>query len=69
MVRAMYRVQLKDSKTSEDLLLILEMTETIDHLVMENSVHWYDYVLRREDGHVLRWASDVEAEVQRKKQR
>ena len=32
------------------------MNETMDQLAMENSVHWYVHVLRREDGHVLRRA-------------
>ena len=36
---------------------------------MANSVHWYDHVLRREDGHLLRRAFDFEAEDQRKKGR
>ena len=44
---------------------------------MENSVHWYGHVLRREDGHVLRRedghvlrsTQDFEAEGQRKKGR
>ena len=40
--------------------------ETIDHLTMANSVCWYDHVLWREDGHVLRKALDFEVEGQRK---
>ena len=36
---------------------------------MANSFHWYGHVLRREDGHVLRRASDFEVEGQRKKGR
>ena len=34
------------------------MTDTIDQLAMANSVHWYDHLLRREDGDVLRRALD-----------
>ena len=34
---------------------------------MTNSVCWYDHVLKREDGHVLRRVLDVKVEGQRKK--
>ena len=47
----------------------LKESETIDHLVMVNSVLWNGHVLRREDGHVLRRALDFEVEGQRKKGR
>ena len=46
---------------------MLSLSETIDMLAMTNSVCWYGDVLRREDGHVLRWALDIEIEGQRKK--
>ena len=32
---------------------------------MGNSVHWYGYVLRRKDGHVLRNSLDFEVKDQR----
>ena len=60
-------VQLKDRKRSKDLMLGLN--ETIDQLAMANSVRWYDHVLRREDGHILRRALDFEVEGQRMKGR
>ena len=41
-------VQLKERKSSMDLMFMLGMIETIDQFAMVNSVH----VLRREDGHV-----------------
>ena len=59
-------VQLKDRKRSKDLMFILGVKEIIDQLAMENSVHWYGHVLRREDGHVLRRALDFKVEGQRK---
>ena len=34
--------------------LMLGLNETIDQMVMANSVRWYVHVLSREDGHVLR---------------
>ena len=69
MVRAMCGVQLKDRKRKTDLMFMLGLKETIDQLAMSNSVRWYGYVLRREDGHVLRRALDFEVEGQRKKGR
>ena len=67
MVRAMCGVQLKDRKRSMDFMLGLN--ETIDQLAIANSVRWYDHVLRREDGHILRRALDFEVEGQRMKGR
>ena len=45
------------------------LNETIDQYIMANSVHWYGYLLRREDGHVLRRALYFEVEGQKKKGR
>ena len=53
MVRAMCGVQLKGRKRAKNLMLILDLSETIDKLAMSHSVRWYGQVLRREDGHVL----------------
>ena len=66
-LRAMCGVQLKDRKISTDLLLMMGSNETMNQLAMTNSVRWYGYVMRREDGHVLRTALDVEVESQRKR--
>ena len=52
MVSATCGVQLKDRKRSTDVMFILGLNETVNHLAI--SVHWYGHVLRREDGHVLR---------------
>ena len=69
MVEAMCRVQLKDGKRPMNLMLILGLNETMDQLAMANRVHWYGHVLRREDGHFLKWALDFEVDGQRKKGR
>ena len=50
-------------------MLILGLSEAIGQLAIENSVRWYGYVLRREDGHVLRSTLNFEVEGQRKKGR
>ena len=44
---------------------MLGLDETMDHLVMADSVRWYGHVLMREDGHVFRRALDFEFECQR----
>ena len=51
MVRAMCGVHLKDKERSTE---------------MANSVHWYGYALRREDGHILRRSLDFDIESQGK---
>ena len=58
----MYGQQLEDRIRSKDLILM-------DQLAMASSVRWYGHVLRREDGHVLRMALDIEVDGQRRKQR
>ena len=60
MVRAMCGEQLKDRKRSTDLVFMVGPNETIDQLVVANSVRWY--------GHVLR-ALDLEVEGHGKKGR
>ena len=50
-------------------MFMLGLSETIDQLAMAKSARWYGDMLRREDGHVFRKASDFEAEGQRKKGR
>ena len=50
-------------------MFMLGLNETIDRLAMKNCVCWYGYMLRREDGHVLRRALDLEVEGRRKKGR
>ena len=40
-----------------------------DQLAMANNVHWHCHVLRRDDGHVMRRALDLEVESRRKKGR
>ena len=62
-------VQLKDRKRATDLMSVLDTNETMDLLVMGNSVRCYGHVLRREDGRVLSRALDFEVERQRKKGR
>ena len=68
-VIAMCGVLLNDRKGSTDLIFMLGLKETIDQLAMVSSVCWYDHILRREDGHILRKALYFEVVVQRRKGR
>ena len=33
---------------------LLGLNDTVDHLAMANSGHWYSHALEREDGNILR---------------
>ena len=61
-----YGMHLRDREEAKDLMLILNLNVTMDLLAMVGSVHWYGYVLRMEDGHVLRRALEFEVEGQKK---
>ena len=69
LVRAICGLHLKDRKRAKDLILVLGLSKTIDQLAMTNSVRWHGHVLRREVGHILKWALEIEVEGQRKKRR
>ena len=62
-------VQLNDRKRGKDLILMLAFNRTIDELTMTNSVCWHSRVSKMEDGHVLRRATELEAEGKRKKRK
>ena len=68
-VREMYGVQLKDRKSSRDLILMFSLNETIDQLAMTNSIHWHGHVLRRENSRVFKMVLKFVVEGQRKKAR
>ena len=57
-------------KRTEDLMEIVGLKETVLQMAKANGVRWYEHVLRRDDGHVLRkrgqpkkmWKTQVEKE-------
>ncbi|XP_006813953.1 uncharacterized protein LOC102807557, partial [Saccoglossus kowalevskii] len=69
MVRVMCGVKLMDRKITEDLMQMLGLKEAVDRLAKANGIRWYGHVLRREDGHVLRRALDLEVSGPRKRGR
>ena len=60
MVRAVCGVKLTDRKRSEDLMQMLGLKEAVDLLAKANGVRWYGHVLRRDRGHVIRRALELE---------
>ena len=54
MVRAMCDAKLMEKKGTEDLMEMLGLKGTVVYMVKANGVRWYEHVLRRDDGHLLR---------------
>ena len=69
MVRAMCGVKLMDKKKTEDLMEMLGLEESVDHLAKANGVRWYGHVLRRDGDHVLRKALEFKVNGPRKRGR
>ena len=53
MVRSMCGVKLVDKKSTKDLMLLLDLNESMDQLVRANSVRWYGRVLRKDKNNFL----------------
>ena len=66
MVRAMCAAKLVEKMRTEDLMEMLGLKETVVQMAKTNGVRWHEYVLRREDGHVLRKALEFEVKGKRK---
>ena len=66
MVRAMCGAKLMEKKRKENLMEMLGLKETGVQMAKANGVRWYRYVLRRDDGHVLRKELEFEVKGKRK---
>ena len=66
MVRAVGGAKLIEKKRTEDLMEMLGLKETAVQMAKVSGVGWYGNVLRRDDGHVLRIALEVEVRGKRK---
>ena len=53
MIRAMCGVKLSDRRNSEELMDMLEITESLDRMAKASSMRWYGHVLRKEDENVI----------------
>ena len=69
MVRAMCGAKLMEKKRTGDLMEMLGLKETVVQLAKANGVRWYDHVLRRDDGHLLRKVLEFEVRGKRKRGR
>ena len=58
-----------DKKSTKDLMHMLDLIETIDHLAKANSVRWYGHVLRKDKNNFLRRALDNKVNGTRKRGR
>ena len=57
---------LMEKKRTEDLMEMLGLKETVVQMAKASGVRWYGYVLRRDDGHILRKALEFEVRGKRK---
>ena len=55
-------IQLKDGRKTDDLMLILVLTESTHQLAMAQGVCWYGSVFRLEDGHF--WSMTLVCKVE-----
>ena len=69
MVTNMCWVKLMEKKSTTDLMQMLDLNETMDQLVIANSVRWYGHVLRKDENNFLRRASDLKVKWTRKRGR
>ena len=65
MMRAMCGAKRMEKKKTEDLMEILGLKEMVVQMAKANRVRWCGSVLRRDDGHVLRKASEFEVKGKR----
>ena len=69
MVKAMCDAKLMEKTKTEDQMEMLGLKETVVQMAKANGVRWYEHVLRRDDGHVLRKALKFEVKGKRKRGR
>ena len=60
-------IKLMEKKRTEDLMEMLGLKETVVQMAKANGVRCYRYVLRRDDGHVLRKVLEFEVKGKRKR--
>ena len=63
------KVVVREKKRTEDLMEMLGLKETGVQIAKAKGVRWYRHLLRRDDGHVLRKALELEVRGKRKRGR
>ena len=66
MVRSMCGIKLVDRKNTEDLMNKLDLKETLDKMAQANGVRWYGHVVRRDEESILKKATMLQVNGQRK---
>ena len=69
MMRSMCGVKLMGKNLTKDLMQMLDLNKTIDHLTRANSVRWHGNVLRKDKNNLLRKAFDCKVKWTRKRPR
>ena len=69
MVRNMRGMKLIDKMSTKDLMLMLDLNETMHQPARANCVRWNGHVLRKDKSNFLRWALDFKAKGTRKRGR
>ena len=54
MMRVMSGVKIIEKRSSQQLMSLLNLKDTLDRLARANGVRWYGHVFRRNHGNVLR---------------
>ena len=60
MMRAMCKVRVIEKRTSQKLMSLLSLKDTLDGLARASQVQWYGHVLRSNNGDLLRRPLDFE---------
>ena len=69
MIRAMCGVKMMEKRSTEELINMLGLHETVVGMAKASGVQWYAHVLRRDEGDVLRRALEFKVDGKRKKGR
>ena len=67
MVRSMCGVKLVNKKLAKDLMQLLDLNETIEHLSKAISARWCGHVMRKDKNNTLRRALDLKVKWTRKR--
>jgi len=69
MVRAKCGMKLMDRKTTDELMDMLRINETLVKMAMVSGVRWLGHVLRRDESDVLREALQFEVDGRKGRER
>ena len=58
-----------DRKNTEDLMKMLGLKKTLDKMAQANGVRWYGHVVRRDEERILKKATMLQVNGQRKRGR